>query len=139
MEAHLLPAKPIKADYPADFQAFWELFLGYQKYDLIGGLGSKKKAWDQFKKLKLYADQVGILMENTKIQARWKYQTRKRRDGGSKDAFAASFPEVFRYLRDRRFEDEFVDPTEIDVSTKPVMSERMKEIIEKHTDKSWAE
>ena len=134
-----LPVKGAKTAYPADFEKMWILFLSYRQYKIIGGLGPKKKALAQFKKMKLDPQQLEVLLENIRIQARWKYQTRKRKAAGDQDAFAASFPEVFRYLRDERYDEEVYDPSEEGKKTQPLDSARYQEIVEKHTSRDWAE
>jgi len=82
------PGKQIR--YPEEFDALWK----------VSRRGSKKKAYEYYRRLKNLLPPVQELIET------WKKQDRCRAARRRAGLFAPEPPHLFRWLRDRRFEDE---------------------------------
>ena len=85
-----------KKRYNDDFEKFWSIFPNSE----LGNKGSKKKAYNQFRKLNPDQNTLQILIDAVNKQAEHK-RTLK-----IKGEFCPSYPHVERWLRDERWTDE---------------------------------
>ena len=120
--------------YSPEFEEVWQFFLMLRKYNLIAGLGSKPKAFEQF--IKLPTANQSLLKHRATEHARWKQRERARGN------WQENFPHVFRYIRDMRWE-EMEEPRETDLALEnaglETLQEKVEEKLNQLYDRSWAD
>ena len=116
--------------YEGKFPELWTTFKKFEKADLCT-VGSKKKAHEAYKKLKLTDDQHDNMIQNLLEQGREKYKAR------GQGKFRAPFQQLERYLKNERFEDEI--PEELTATESAELGHLAGEAIKNRLlDRTWA-
>jgi len=118
------------AGYPDNFESLWKSFPSD-----LGSKGSKKRAFDEFKKLNPPDALINRMLFAVTDQIENK---RAIKEAGE---FSENFPHVERWIKNRRWEDELQDCPKkpagfIDRATDKKWAQGF---VEKHSDKSWRE
>jgi len=112
-------------DYRPNFERLWKCFIELEKRGL-GKRGNKKRAKAQYDKLVVTQSVFRAMIEGLRIQARSKL------DEKYSTKFCESFQHAERWIRDRSWED-------LPVTQDEESNQKLQEIIQKHTDRSWAQ
>lgn len=105
-----------RINYPAEFEHLWNGFNSE-----YGEKGSKKLAYEQFKRMEITASDVDYILDRYNQQLEVKKQQRITGE------FCSPFQHVERYLRNERFEDEISVGSSGKVSTSDGHVERLKQ------------